>query len=63
MEERVLCGQCKCWPRENGAKGTWRMCRKWFRLMREDWSCEAGAPIADAEGADVVIGPYKRRGS
>ena len=63
MEERLLCGQCKCWPRENGAKGTWRMCRKWFRLMREDWSCEEGEPHAEAERADVVIGPYKRRGS
>ena len=63
MDNEVKCQDCRCWPRENGAKGSWRMCRKWFRLMREDWSCEEGEALAEAERADVVIGPYNRRGS
>lgn len=40
--DKVICKACQHWPRDNGAKGSWRMCRKWFRLMPEDGTCSEG---------------------
>lgn len=59
MADEVKCRDCQQWPRENGAKGAWRMCRKWYRLMREDWSCKEGQPLAKAERADSIR-PYMK---
>ena len=46
MNEQITCRDCQQWPRGNGAKGAWRKCRKWYRLMREDWSCKEGQPLS-----------------
>ena len=57
--DKVKCKDCKFWPRENGAKGSWRMCRKWFRLMREDWSCGEGQAFGQTERADMESAPTR----